>query len=80
MSFFVGPGETATVNVPEGNYEIRYAYGSTWYGKDELFGEDTKYARKSDGSLDFTNYTWKLTLYPVVGGNMETESITADEF
>ena len=84
MSFFGHGGDTIHIKVPLGTYKIYYATGSTWYGVDDLFGEDTVYKR-CGASFAFTqdsdSYSgWTLTLYPVTDGNMDSKTISADEF
>lgn len=84
MSFIVCGGDSAEVLVPLGDYKIYYATGSTWYGKDHLFGDETvRY--ECDGTFDFyysaSQYEgWTLTLYAVAGGNMGTERIAEAQF
>ena len=84
MSFVVLGGESAEVLVPLGVYKIYYATGPTWYGKDDLYGSDTvRY--ECEGTFDFTRSAseyegWTLTLYPVYGGNMDTERIPEYQF
>lgn len=84
MSFFVRGGTDAYVEVPLGTYEIFYATGTTWYGKEHLFGRETRYY-KCDEDFTFsktsTSYTgWDLTLYAVTNGNMDSDPISADTF
>ena len=84
MSFYVRGGTDASVDVPLGTYEIFYATGTTWYGKDHLFGPETRYY-KCDEDFTFsktnTGYTgWDLTLYAVSNGNMDTDPVSADAF
>lgn len=38
--FYVRSGEKATINVPDGEYEVRFAEGKTWYGQKAMFGND----------------------------------------
>ena len=40
MTIFVRSGMTASVDVPLGTYELRYAAGNTWYGNEHLFGTE----------------------------------------
>ena len=84
MSFFGHGGETIRVKVPLGAYKLYFATGKTWYGIDDLFGEDTVY-RKCDSTFSFTdNYEsysgWTVTLYPVVDGNMDTVTVSETDF
>lgn len=84
MNFFAHAGETVDIDVPIGVYNIYYAKGDTWYGLNDLFGEDTKYYRLDDlfvFSDDDGDYNgWELTLTPVVDGNLDTESVSPDDF
>ncbi len=79
FSFFVRAGETVTIDVPGGYYQVFFACGNDWYGTEYLFGNETAYS-KDDEILDFSNYTWQYTLYPVTNGNFQETEISADEF
>ena len=67
--------------MPAGYLELRYAYGSIWYGEKLLFGEKTLYA-KDEEYYDFSNYTWEISIETTsnTGDTMNVESISADEF
>lgn len=84
LTFFIRPGDTVEYLAPLGDFELRYASGTTWYGAEDLFGSNTAYT-KSENVFSFTfdgtyynGYT--VTLYPVENGNMQTEEIDASEF
>lgn len=84
MAFYVEGGNNAEVLVPLGTYEIYYATGETWFGETYYFGMNTQYY-KCDETFEFTQdpqtvtgYT--LTLYPVTGGNMDTDPISKEDF
>lgn len=84
INFFVHAGRSLELNVPLGEYEMVYAFGTVWYGEGLLFGENTVYSR-ADETFDFTAddtqvYGWTVELYEQYDGNMVTEIITADEF
>lgn len=81
ITFFVREHSTVTVDIPAGNLELRYAYGSTWYGESKLFGDETRYA-KDEEPYDFSNYTWEISLYTTTneGETMDVEEIDANEF
>jgi hypothetical protein len=71
MVIFVRSGDTATFDVPTGDYEIRYAQGQTWYGVSNLFGPETLYGRIS-GRFQFIRkgrevegYTLQLVKRPI---------------
>lgn len=79
LSFYVRAGETVTVGVPDTDLYVYFASGETWYGEDLLFGEKTYYS-KDDRLLNFCDYTWSYTLYPVTDGNFSETPIDAEEF
>ena len=81
ITFFVRAYSTVEIDMPAGNLELRYAYGSTWYGESKLFGENTAYA-KDEEYYDFSNYTWEISLYTTnsTGQSMDVEYIDANEF
>lgn len=81
ITFFVRAYSTVEIDMPAGNFELRYAYGSTWYGESKLFGENTGYA-KDEEYYDFSNYTWEISLYTTsnAGESMDVEYIDANEF
>lgn len=79
FSFFVRAGESVSVPVPEGHYYVYFSYGTDWYGTEELFGDETTYA-KDDELLDFENSTWTYTLYPTSNGNFSETPIDEEEF
>ncbi len=84
LSIFVHGGIDIELDVPLGTYTIKYASGTRWYGDAHLFGPETGYS-KADSSFDFriignqiSGYT--LTLYKVINGNLQTSSISPDDF
>ena len=84
MDVFVRGGDTIEVEVPLGNYVVKYASGMTWYGYDYLFGPETGYNKaestfnfRSDG-YQISGYT--ITLYQVAGGNLHTSRLSPAEF
>lgn len=79
LSFFVRAGDTVTIGVPAEYLYVYFASGETWYGRQLLFGDETHYSM-DDEILDFTQYTWEYTLYPVSSGNFSETPIDADEF
>ena len=81
LSFFVRSGETVTVGVPSEYLYVYFASGTSWYGygKGRMFGEDTVYT-KDDDLIDFTEYTWEYTLYPVYDGNFSETPSDESEF
>lgn len=88
LLFYVRAGETATLNVRDGSYTLKYATGFTWYGLEEYFGERTKYSEaqtvvvfKTTYEGNYVHYTeQQITLYAVAFGNLSTSVISADDF
>ena len=86
IRFFVRPHSTAKIDMPTGTYELRYAYGSTWYGTADLFGSSTRY-QKDEEAYPFTSTStsstiWTVSFYGTNTGmdSMYVESIGEDEF
>lgn len=84
LTTFIRTGETVSLKVPLGSYEIRYAAGKTWYGYEHLFGPGTSYY-KADQRMDFTQSgnTYNghtIELIPRAGGNLQTSSISENNF
>jgi hypothetical protein len=84
LVFFVRSGETTTVRLPLGVYELRYAAGETWYGEEYLFGPRTSYAR-ADESFVFRTEGEKISGFTVelvkqINGNLSETRIRASDF
>ncbi len=79
LSFYVRAGETVTVGVPAEYLYVYFASGDTWYGPTHYFGSRTHYSM-DDEILDFTQRTWKYTLYPVDNGNFSETPIDPKDF
>jgi hypothetical protein len=84
LVLFIRSGETATLHVPIGQYELRYATGAKWYGEEWLFGPETIY-RKADERFDFrvegdTLKGFTVELIRQVGGNLSDSSINPKDF
>lgn len=82
--FVKGGRSPIEVNILCGTYSLSYATGSTWYGKNDLFGDETRYY-KSDESFRFYHdgrdvCGQSITLYTVPNGNLSVEEISSDEF
>lgn len=89
LLFYVAGGTDFQVSVPPGEYYVRGASGSQWYGEKNLFGPGTSYFRmmqRNDVSAEGSRFTfargraYTLTLKGVVDGNVNTPSISANEF
>ena len=81
VSFYVRAGETVTVGVPFEYLYVYFACGDEWYGYGNglMFGPSTYYS-KDEELLDFVDYTWEYTLYPVSDGNFSDSPCSASEF
>ena len=88
LAFYVVGGNTVTKNIPLGTYKLYYCSGSTWYGVNYKFGDNTV-ACTSDQLFEFTSSisgdyiyydTWEVTLYKVSNGNMSTQTIPMSNF
>ena len=88
LVFYVRKNEQAKINIKNGTYTFKYATGDTWYGTEELFGENTVYSQ-ADTTLSFSTsmdgryiyyQTRTITLYKVAGGNMSTKTIGKNDF
>lgn len=89
LLFYVTGGTALEVNVPAGQYYVRGASGSQWYGELKLFGSGTRYFRMSqrnDSSGEGSRFTfaqgrtYTLTLKGVTDGNVSAPSISAADF
>jgi len=84
LAIYVHGGDRAAVDVPLGQYEVRYAVGVGWRGVDDLFGERTRYYRADDTfvfKLEGRYYSgYTVELVKQIGGNLETDPIDEDDF
>ena len=88
LEIYVRENETASVNVRDGKYYLKYATRERWFGNNELFGSKTSYT-KANTIVSFTttysgsyvNYNeQEITLYKVSNGNLTTTPILEDDF
>lgn len=77
--YFIRSGEILNINLPIGNYKIKYAYGTKWYGVDNLFGENTNYV-KIDQEFNFNSNGYKIELIRQINGNLKTLSLDKNDF
>lgn len=82
---YLRAGETKRINVEDGVYTIKWAYGEYWYEKDHLFGDETQY-KQMRGNVTFTTtykggwvYFWYNTL-DMNNISNNSKSIQADDF
>ncbi len=84
LEIFIRAGQAINTKIPLGSYEIKYASGKTWYGKQYCFGPETSY-NKADQKFDFFKTEnsilgHNLELYQRIDGNLKTEHISPNEF
>ena len=54
ITIYVAAGKSATVSLPAGTYSFKRAYGSKWFGQEEMFGENgTYYVLKLNGASTY---------------------------
>jgi hypothetical protein len=84
LTFFVRAGQSVDIDVPIGKYTLSYATGDNWYGRNHLFGDSTSYAIADDPFLfeDYGDSTtwWTVELYLQNNGNLDTSSISPEDF
>lgn len=84
LTMFVRAGESAEVTVPFGDYRIRMASGTTWYGEKIRFGPDTRYSQvdavASFGLEGDRLLGHELLLRKIKDGNLRPSPIGADQF
>lgn len=84
-AYFLRKGQTISMVLPNDSvYLVKYAAGGdAWYGTHDLFGDGTAYSQIKNIRLDGEKayqYDYTLTLYKKPNGNIESETISADEF
>ncbi len=84
LSVFIRSGATVEVEMPLGSYQMRYAFGETWYGTAHLFGPDTRYFIAEDVFRFYEdgNYVQgaRVELILQQNGNLETKEISGAYF
>jgi curved DNA-binding protein CbpA len=83
-AIFIRAGQSVSLKVPLGYYEIKYAMGTTWYGTKYLFGPETTVA-KADKTFDFLIdneqvHGHTVELIKQQGGNLHTSEISLEDF
>lgn len=84
MTVLVKKGDTFKGKAPLGVFELVYASGENWYGEELKFGPKTQYT-KSDNVLFFQKMGRQInghtvSLKSVVGGNMKSRALSAQDF
>ncbi len=77
---FVRAGDSLSVDLPPGDYVLRYATGRTWYGFEYLFGPGTSFSEAGD-LIDLRyGYRTTIELIPQIDGNLSEREIDANSF
>lgn len=84
IKFYIRAGETFSISVPVGTYDVYYAAGDDWYGENDLFGSDTVYYRCAE-PFRFTMFQEKTTGWTIIlertpDGNLEVDKISSEDF
>ena len=80
VGIFVRSGTSTEVQVPDGTYSLRYATGTQWHGTKFLFGLNAHYSQ-ADHTFTFSNGSgYTVTLQRVAHGNLNTSSMSAQDF
>lgn len=86
--FYVRKGQTMTLNVADGSYIVKYTCGEAWLGDQHMFGPNAGFTQAEE-TFDFVTtsddlyiyYTSiSITLYTVIGGDLDVMDIPADAF
>lgn len=78
---FIRAGDTHKFELPFGIYRIKTASGTTWYGLDEKFGDDTIYnLAQSTFPLREEGEYWTVELILQTSGNLTQRRISESEF
>ncbi|WP_373089743.1 hypothetical protein [Sneathiella sp.] len=85
VAFMVKGGQYFEVDVPVGDYKMRYATGTIWYGEDLLFGSESTNYYQADAVMDFyiegnqvSGHEVELILQ--ANGNLRTDKIAPGRF
>lgn len=78
-TIFLRPEGSGTLYLSPGDYTIKCAYGTEWYGEKDLFGDNGSYSQLLNGSNEVfslsRNYTYTLELLSSTQGNVPSRSI-----
>ena len=80
LTYFLPGGVRREIDVPSGDFELRYTCGTRWYGVEKLFGPNAAFA-KADCVFYFREGSgYEVTLYGVKDGNLRTIAISGEDF
>lgn len=84
LMFYVQGGESVTVKVPLGDFELKYANGDQWFSNKCLFGTETNLSKANEvfsfraSAGEISGYT--VELIKQRSGNLRTQFISNDEW
>ena len=84
-TIYLHAGATTSVKLPAGTYQIKAAYGKTWYGDTEMFGSEGYYEimkiEGADTAQFKANYEYTLTMRFESGqGNITGKTVGMEGF
>lgn len=78
---YVRGNSSTTLKIPYGQYELRYCYGTTWYGEGKWFGRDGYYCKAENTYNYQSGYSYTTTIMTGDGkGGVPPKSLTYDDF
>lgn len=80
---FIPKNDSATISLTPGTYHINQAYGDTWYGKKDMFGDSGYYTKcKVAGNYNFELKSgYRYTMGAGAGGDaVSSETVTSSDF
>jgi hypothetical protein len=83
-TIFLTSNASITIDLPNGTYKIKAALGNTWFGTEEMFGDEGTYSLLtfSGGAetIALADGDWELTLGGVSNGNVGSKSQSREGF
>jgi TolA-binding protein len=83
-TIFLNPGGSCTVEVPPGDYTIKEAVGSIWFGEEIMFGDEGGYEVllfEGDNNYFTLEYNIKVTItLAVLNGDVGAEPTSREDF
>lgn len=84
LIYIQGGEDHVKLYLPCGEYDVKIAYGSTWNGKTDLFGDETLYCKCEDTFTFYreggATYGPELSLDDLLNGVLKVETIPENEF
>lgn len=81
---FLSPGGSSTLYVNNGDHVINVAYGTSWWGSKDLFGDGGSYCQLTDQSgssyFNLSNGDYSLQLQTSTNGNVGSKGVGRGNF